>query len=73
MPQHNWEKSISDFQVISNSTSVFIEKKSSKKCIIQDYRYLNKSAVKKQSSFVSYFGYCRKYWYKKVFTKLDLY
>ena len=40
--------------------------------MVQNYRYLNGWTIKKQLFFAFDFRYYRKYWYKKVFTKLDL-
>jgi len=49
----------------------FVRKKDGKKCMVQNYRYLNKWTIKNNSlslisDIVEYFGT------KKVFTKIDL-
>ena len=50
----------------------FVGKKDGKKCMVQDYRYLNKWTIKNNyslsliSDIVEYFGT------KKVFTKMNL-
>ena len=50
----------------------FVGKKDGKKCLVQDYRYLNKWTIKNNyslsliSDIIEYFGT------KKVFTKMNL-
>ena len=50
----------------------FVEKKDSKKCMVQNYWYLNKLTVKNNYSLSLISDIIRNIGTKKVFTKLDL-
>ena len=50
----------------------FVEKKDNKKCIVQNYRYLNKWKIKNNYSLPLILNIVENIGTKKVFTKLDL-
>jgi len=66
------ERVYQTLKVASNGTSVFIEKKNSKKRMVQDYRYLNEWTIKNNYPLPLILDIVENIGIKKVFTKMDL-